>query len=113
MHLLTNGNIQGMPVLTVVDLQRAYKVYGLHPEYVRGRLTKKKVSRSQVDLGLRSTDKNLRLYMDVMHLEGNMFLVMVADPLNLTLQSYVENEGRMSLGMVLQGRLPLLKSRGF
>jgi len=25
----------------------------------------------QVDLGLHSTDKNLRLYMDVMHLEGN------------------------------------------
>jgi hypothetical protein len=48
-----------------------------------------------------------------MHLEGNMFLVMVADPLNLTLQSYVENEGRMSLGMALQGQLSLLKSRGF
>ena len=113
MHLLTDGNVRGMPVLTVADLQRAYKVYSFYPEYVRGQLTKEKVSRSQVDLGLRSTDKNLRLYMDVMHLEGNMFLVTVADPLNLTLQSYVENEGRMSLGMALQGQLPLLKSRGF
>jgi hypothetical protein len=28
--------------------------------------------------------------MDVMHLEGNMFLVTVVDPLNLTLQSYVD-----------------------
>jgi hypothetical protein len=28
MHLLTDGNVQGMPVLTVADLQRAYKVYG-------------------------------------------------------------------------------------
>jgi hypothetical protein len=27
-------------------------VYGIHPEYVRGQLTKKKVSRAQVDLGL-------------------------------------------------------------
>jgi len=71
------------------------------------------MSRSQVDLGLRSTDKNLRLYADVMHLEGRMFLVTVADPLNLTIQSYVENEGRMSLGMALQGQLSLLKSRGF
>jgi len=90
MHLLTNGNVRGMPALTVVDLQRAYKMYGLHPEYVRGQLTKKKVSRSQVDLGLRSTDKNLRLYVDVMHLEDNMFLVTVVDPLNLTMQSYVK-----------------------
>jgi hypothetical protein len=113
MHLLTDGNVRGMPVLTVADLQRAYKVYSLHPEYVRGQLTKNKVSRSQVDLGLRSTDKNLRLYTDVMHLEGNMFLVTVADPLNLILQSYIENEGRMSLGMALQGQLSLLKSRGF
>ena len=100
-------------MLTVADVQRAYKVYGLHPEYVRGQLTKKKVSRSQVDLGLGSTDKNLRLYTDVMHLEGNMFLVTVADPLSLTLQSYVENEGMMSLCMALQGQLSLLKSRGF
>ncbi len=42
MHLLTNGNVRGMPTLTVADLQRAYKMYGLHPEYVRGQLTKKK-----------------------------------------------------------------------
>jgi hypothetical protein len=81
-----------MPVLTVADLQRAYKVYGIHPEYVRGQLTKKKVSRVQVDLDLCRKDKNLWLYTDVMHLEGSMFLVMVADPLNLTMQSYVENE---------------------
>jgi hypothetical protein len=27
MHLLTDGNIRGMPELTVADVQRAYKVY--------------------------------------------------------------------------------------
>jgi len=42
MHLLTDGNVRGMPALTVADLQRAYKVYGIHPEYVRGQLTKRK-----------------------------------------------------------------------
>jgi hypothetical protein len=103
MHLLTDGNIRGMPVLMVADLQRAYKVYGIHLEYVRGQLTKKKVSRVQVDLDLRSTDKNLWLCADVMHLKGNMFLVMVAYPLNLMMQCYVENKGRLALGMVLQG----------
>jgi hypothetical protein len=66
-----------------------------------------------VDLGLRSTDKNLRLYADVIHVEGNIFLVMVADPLNLTMQCYVDNKGRIALGMALQGQLALLKSRGF
>jgi hypothetical protein len=113
LHLLTDGNIRGLPALTAADLERAFKVYGIHPEYVRGQLTKKKVSMAQVDLGLRSTDKNICMFADVMHLEGNMFLVTVTDPLNLTMQCYVENEGRMALGMALQGRLALLKSRGF
>jgi hypothetical protein len=80
MHLLIDGSIWGMPVLTVSDLEQAYKIYGTHPEYVRGQLTKKKVSRIQVDLGLCNADKNLRLYTDVMHVEGNMRLVMVAVP---------------------------------
>jgi hypothetical protein len=54
------------------------------------------------------------MFADIMHLEGNMFLVTVADPLNLTMQCYIENEGRMALGiMALQGQLALLKSGGF
>jgi hypothetical protein len=112
LHLLMDGNIWGLLALTAADLERAFKVYGIHPEYVRGQLTKKKVSRAQVDLGLRSTDKNLRMFADVMHLEGNMFLVTVADPLILTMQCYLENESRMALGMALQEQLALLKSRG-
>jgi hypothetical protein len=52
------------------------------------------------------------MYADVMHLEGNMFLVTVAHPLNLTMQCCIENEGRMALGMALQEQLALLKSRG-
>jgi hypothetical protein len=102
-HLLTYGNIRVLPALTA----------GIHPEYVQGQLTRKKVSRVQVDIGLRSTDKKLRMYANVMHLEGNMFLVTVADPLNLTMQCCIENEDRMALGMALQGQLALLKSRGF
>jgi hypothetical protein len=52
------------------------------------------------------------MFADVMHLEGNLFLVTVADPLNLTMQCYIENDGRMALGMALQEQLALLKSRG-
>jgi hypothetical protein len=51
-HLLQDGNIRGLPTLGSADLERAYKIYGVHPEYVRGQMTKKKVSRIQVDLGL-------------------------------------------------------------
>jgi hypothetical protein len=86
LHLLQDGNLRGLPTLGAADLERAYRIYGVHPEYVWGQMIKKKVGRMQVDLGLRSTDKTLRLYTDVMHIEGNMFLITVTDPLDLMLQ---------------------------
>jgi hypothetical protein len=48
-HLLTDGNVRGAPMLMRADLERAYRIYGQHPEYVRGKLTKKTVGRIQVD----------------------------------------------------------------
>jgi hypothetical protein len=48
-----------------------------------------------------------------MHVDAKMFLVTVTEPLNLTLQSKVENESRMCLGMGLQGQLAVLRSRGY
>jgi hypothetical protein len=48
-----------------------------------------------------------------MHVDAKKFLITVCDPLNLTIQTKIENEGRMMLGMALQGQLALLRSRGF
>jgi hypothetical protein len=77
-HLLQDGNVRGIPAtLGRADVERAYRIYGVHPEYVRGKMTNKKVNRAQVDLSLRSTDKRLRLSVDVMHIDGNMFMVAV------------------------------------
>ncbi len=58
-----------------------------------------------VDTTLRHTDKNLKLSTDVMHIDGQLFLVSVADQLNLTLQSKIESESRTALGLALQGQL--------
>jgi ribonuclease HI len=76
-------------------------------------MTNQKVSRAQVDLGLRSTDKCLRIYTDVTHIDGQMFVISVMDPLNLTLQTKVQSENRLELGMALQGHLVALRTRGF
>jgi hypothetical protein len=113
LHLIQDGNIKGMPALSRADVERAYKIYGTHPEYVRGQMMSWKVSRAQVDVGLRSTEKRLRLYTDVMHIDGSMFLITATDPLNLMLQCKVTSENRLDLGMALQGHLSLLRSRGF
>jgi hypothetical protein len=95
------------------DLERAYKIYGLHPEYIRGKLTKKTVGRILVDPTLRSVSKTLKIYVDVMHVDTKKFLVSVADPLNLTMQSLVHSESRQDLGMALQGQMVVLRNRGY
>jgi hypothetical protein len=107
-HLLTDGNVRGIPMLMRSDIERAYKIYGQYPEYVQGKLTKKTVGRMQVDPMLRSVSKTLKLYVDT-----RKFLVSIADPLNLTMQSQVQSESRQDLGMALQGQLVVLCNRGY
>ncbi len=38
-HLLQDGKIYGLPNLTREDIERAYEIYGVSPEYVRGKMT--------------------------------------------------------------------------
>jgi hypothetical protein len=44
--LVEDGNICGMPTLTREDIRRAYEIYGSPPEYVRGKMMKKKISQA-------------------------------------------------------------------
>jgi hypothetical protein len=112
-HLISDRNVWGLPMLMKGDLERAYQIYGEHPEYVRGQMVRKTVGRAKVDESLKIVQKNQKLYTDVMHVDTKMFLVTVTEPLNLTLQSKVENESRLCLGMGLQGQLAVLRSRGY
>jgi hypothetical protein len=50
---------------------------------------------------------------DVMHLDGQKFLVSVSEPLQLTLQTPVANESQTVLGMALQSQLEVYRSHGF
>jgi len=50
MHLIKDDYVQGMPMLIKDDLVRAYEVYGEHPEYVRGKMTKRTVGRMRTDV---------------------------------------------------------------
>jgi len=58
-HLLIDRNVRGIPKLMAADVKQAYEIYGLHPEYVKGQLTKKKVGRTPVDLALQSPNKDI------------------------------------------------------
>jgi len=112
-HIIRDGNVRGVPLLMQEDVEHAYKIYGQHPEYVKGKLVKRTVGRMPVDVTLCSTEQKQKLSTDVMEIDGRKFLVTVSDPLHLTLQTAVENESKQVLGMALQGHLMTLWSRGF
>jgi hypothetical protein len=112
-YMLRDGNIANIPNLTTEDIRRAYELYGRAPEFVRGRLTRKKASRAIIEDDLLLAEKRLTLYTDVMHIDNQRFLVTVCDPLQLTLQVCVERESQNVLGPALQGQLDLLRSKGF
>jgi hypothetical protein len=112
-HLIQDGNLTHMPMLTAEDVRRAYDLYGEPVGSVRGKLTKKKISRSIYDNNLLMDQKKQVLHTDVMHVDGQHFLVTVCEPLQLVLQCPVERETALVLGTALQNQIELLRSRGF
>jgi len=109
-HLIQDGNIANMPMLTAEDMRRAFELHGEPVGSVRGKMTQKKVGRAVYDDDLIMDEKNMS---HVMHIDGHKFLVTVCEPLQLTMQCTVVRETATVLGMTLQGQLELLRSRGF
>lgn len=77
-----------LPALMSTDVCRAYDIYGVHPGYVRGKMTQRPISRVVIDDSLIMELKDQCLYTDVMHIDANKFLVTVTDPLQLTLRNF-------------------------
>jgi hypothetical protein len=57
------------------DLERTYRIYGQYPEYVKGKLVKKSINRTLVDLLLHSIENEQKLHADVMHVDGKKLFV--------------------------------------
>jgi hypothetical protein len=111
--MLTDGNIYGVPNLTGADLQRAYEIYGIPVGYIHGKTVERPTAHIPVDPQITMREKHQELHTDVMHIDGAKFLISVAEPLQLTLQSHLENETADQLGLGLQGHFSVLRSRGF
>jgi hypothetical protein len=112
-QLLKDGIVKGIPLLMGGDIERAYKIYGQHPESMKGKLIKKTVGQVPVDMMLWSIEKEQKLHTEVMSVDSTNFLVTMSGLLNLTMQTWIRNEGRMEMGLSLQGQLGLLCSRAF
>ena len=84
-NLLQDGNFLHLPNLMAKDVCRAYDLFGKSTAFVQGRMTKQVVKRAIVNDDLVLEEKNLTLHSDVMHIDKNLFLVTVCDPLQLML----------------------------
>jgi hypothetical protein len=112
-HLIQDGNISHLPMLMAADVRRAYDMFGEPVGAVRGKMTRKKVSRAVCDDNLVMDERKQSLFSDVMHVDSCKFLMTVCEPLQLVMQCAVERGNASALGIALQGQLELLRSRGF
>ncbi len=78
------------------------RVYGEPVGSVRGKMTKKKTSRTIYDDVLVMDERKQVLHTGMMHIKGQHFMVTVCEPLKLVLQCPVEKETAMVLGSALQ-----------
>jgi hypothetical protein len=112
-HLMQDGNFTHMPMVTAEDVKRAYELYGEPVGSTRGKLVRQKQSRAIYDDDLIMDEKKQVLHADVMHLDGQHFLVTVCEPLQLVMQCPIERETALVLRNTLQDQIELLRSRGF
>jgi hypothetical protein len=103
----------GLPNLNRQDIVCAYDIYGIPVAYVRGKTTRQAIARAVIDPEAIMKEKAQVLFTDVMHIDGFKFLISVVEPLQLTVQTPLENESANQLGLALQGQLSLLRARGF
>ncbi len=80
-HILQDGNIFGLPYLTIEDMQRAYELYGVPPEYMRGKMTARLAGRTPVDHTVVMKEKLQVTYTDILHIDGQKFFISVVEPL--------------------------------
>jgi hypothetical protein len=111
-NLVGDGNVLDMPALTYSDIIHAYDIFGQPPEYVRRKVTKKKVHRATFDVALRS-NKAQTLWSNVMHIDQNSFFVTVSELMQLVMVNSIRSEDAESLGEALQDQLNLLREHDF
>lgn len=67
-HLIEHGNILELPSILWADIKRAYDIYGLPVENVRGKLAKKKAGRQSFEPALQWSEREQVLFFVVKHI---------------------------------------------
>ena len=112
-NLGQDNNLEQIPV-TAHDISRAFDIYSKRFESVRGKRTKKKVRRTEIDLFIKAEQPiPQRMYSDVFAIREQRFLMTLAEPLGLVLTTHAERKTTEELGLALHGQINVVRSRGF
>ena len=112
-NLVRDGNVENVPV-SVEDIRAFYDIYGVPVATIRGKMTKKKcAAREEIDLNAKEERKIQVLTTDVMSINGELFLISIASPLELTMSTHLTSQSKPRLGEGLQAHINLLRSFGF
>jgi hypothetical protein len=109
--LFDAGTFEDVP-FSRSDIKRADRLFGPSVEYIRGRTVKKKISTRSQELP-RIEKAMQSLHMDIMHVEGEAYLVAVASPLELTLVDRPADAHVSSLEASARAIIGELKKYGF
>ena len=112
--MIRDGNVSNIPV-EVADVKLFFEIYGEPIPSIRGKTTndKRVNQRDNYDPGLQQQVSTQQLTADVMTVAGVKFILSVAEPLNLIINSYVKTLGQVTLGRAVQGHLDVLSMFGF
>ena len=111
--MIRDGNIDGMPH-EVSDVKDYFDVYDVPIASVRGKWTHKKAAaRLTADDGIREQRKEQKFTSDVLHINGESFLISVSSPLELTINSHLSGLSTEDVGAALQSQVRLIESRGY
>jgi hypothetical protein len=81
---------------------------------IRGKMTSKRaLTRDEIDVGLKEERKLQKLASNLMHVNGETFLMSVASLLKLIINSHVTSQSKTKLGEAIQAQINLLRSYGF
>ena len=102
--MTTNGSIKHIPFVKA-DVERAYHIYGQPEAYYRGVMTRRKVKGAETEEMPRLLFQNQDLIVDLMIVNGLVFLVSVANPLYLTMVNVLKNKTAIELGEALRDQI--------
>ena len=111
MRLTSGGDIRDIPFSTR-DMQRSYDIFGEHPARLKVTMEDRQVGLAPIETPAYHPQTQT-LYMDIVNIESQDFLITVAHPLNLTIVSLVKKLDAATIGHNLTDHIALLRAERY